>query len=193
MKSSRDLTGNLKPILIVLLILAGVLPYLSSFGGDFVLDGRNSILENADVHQLWPLKPIITGTNRLLVLLSFAANYALGGPSVFGFHLFNLVIHIFSALLIFSVLGRTLLSPSLRDLFGSQAHILSFVSALLWVVHPLNTGAVTYIFQRSESLMALFYLLTVYCSIRYFERPSPHWLVLAVCASFCGMASKRLW
>ena len=30
--------------------------------------------------------------------------------------------------------------------------------ALVWTVHPLNTEAVNYITQRTESLMALFYL-----------------------------------
>jgi hypothetical protein len=43
---------------------------------------------------------------------------------------------------------------------------LALAVALLWLVHPLNTEAVTYIIQRAESLMGLFYLLTLYCFIR---------------------------
>jgi len=43
---------------------------------------------------------------------------------------------------------------------------LAFFVALLWLVHPLQTEAVTYIVQRSESLMGLFYLLTLYCFVR---------------------------
>ncbi len=38
--------------------------------------------------------------------------------------------------------------------------------AVIWVVHPLQTEAVTYISQRAESLMGLFYLLTLYCFVR---------------------------
>ena len=34
------------------------------------------------------------------------------------------------------------------------------------MLHPIQTQAVTYIIQRKESLMALFYLLTLYCFIR---------------------------
>ena len=39
--------------------------------------------------------------------------------------------------------------------------------ALLWTVHPLQTISITYVSQRAESLMGLFYLLTLYCFIRY--------------------------
>jgi hypothetical protein len=46
----------------------------------------------------------------------------------------------------------------------AHAAILAGIIALLWVVHPLNTQAVTYIIQRSESMMGLFYLLTLTAS-----------------------------
>ena len=35
--------------------------------------------------------------------------------------------------------------------------------AAIWIAHPLQTESVTYIVQRDESLMGLFYLLTLYC------------------------------
>jgi Tfp pilus assembly protein PilF len=56
--------------------------------------------------------------------------------------------------------------------------------ALLWAVHPLQTGAVTYIVQRAESLMGLFYLLTIYCAIR-------GWTAAAIAACALGMATKE--
>ena len=43
---------------------------------------------------------------------------------------------------------------------------LGFAVALLWTLHPLNTEAVDYLTQRTELLMALFYLLTLYAGIR---------------------------
>jgi tetratricopeptide (TPR) repeat protein len=42
--------------------------------------------------------------------------------------------------------------------------------ALLWTVHPLQTESVTFVIQRTESLMGLFYLLTLYCFIRGVDR-----------------------
>jgi len=40
---------------------------------------------------------------------------------------------------------------------------------VLWLVHPLTTSAVTYIVQRAESLMGMFFLLTLYCAVRGFQ------------------------
>jgi tetratricopeptide (TPR) repeat protein len=52
---------------------------------------------------------------------------------------------------------------------GTPPTVLALAVAVIWVVHPLQTEAVTYLSQRAESLMGLFYLLTVYCFIRSVE------------------------
>ncbi len=58
-------------------------------------------------------------------------------------------------------------SPSaLNGPFALAATPLALAVALLWAVHPLQTQAVTYLIQRCESLVSLFYLLTLYCVIR---------------------------
>jgi hypothetical protein len=54
----------------------------------------------------------------------------------------------------------------MRDRFGAAATPLATCIALLWAVHPVHTGSVTYVVQRAESLMGLFYLVTLYCAIR---------------------------
>jgi tetratricopeptide (TPR) repeat protein len=54
-------------------------------------------------------------------------------------------------------------------------------------VHPLTTDAVTYLSGRTESLAALFYLLTFYASIRAVRR-GRRWEFLAVVACGLGMA-----
>jgi Flp pilus assembly protein TadD len=71
-------------------------------------------------------------------------------------------------------------------------------------VHPLQTEAVTYVVQRAESLMSLFYLLTLYCFIRYSEAQPPLvparryspaggiWALLSVLSCFLGMATKEV-
>jgi tetratricopeptide (TPR) repeat protein len=52
---------------------------------------------------------------------------------------------------------------------------------------------VTYISQRAESLMGLFYLLTIYGFIRSVTAESRNcWLILSVAACFCGMATKQV-
>ncbi len=62
----------------------------------------------------------------------------------------------------------------------------------MWVVHPLQTAAVTYVVQRVESLMGLFYLLTLYCAIRAGEGSRAGWWAAAAVASCAaGMATKE--
>ncbi len=93
---------------------------------------------------------------------------------------------------LFGIIRRTLLSPQLAERYRRRAFSLASVSALIWLVHPLQTASVTYIFQRSESVMGLFYLLTLHSVIRYIETPRPRWFVRAVLACLLGMASKAV-
>jgi len=131
---------------------------------------------------------------RPLLNLSFALNYALSGLNVWSYHALNLLIHLLAGLTLFGIVRRTLAMPGAanhcRSLLAgdprdaasgalpaakaSRASSLlqfpatptAFFVALLWLVHPLQTESVTYIVQRSESLMGLFYLLTLYCFVR---------------------------
>ena len=77
--------------------------------------------------------------------------------------------------------------------FGAASSWLALVIALVWVVHPVQTAAVTYVVQRVESLMGLFYLLTVYCAIRASTGSRTRWWSAAAIASCaCGMATKEV-
>jgi Flp pilus assembly protein TadD len=65
--------------------------------------------------------------------------------------------------------------------------------ALLWVVHPLQTEAVSYVVQRYESLMGLFYFLAVYAAIRCGTSPKPFpWALLTVVATLLALGSKEV-
>jgi len=127
------------------------------------------------------------------VSLTLAINYRLGGLNVFGYHALNLLIHILVGLVLFGIVRRTLSGGRLRDIFGGAALVLSFLIALLWLVHPIQTESVTYIIQRTESLMGLFYLLTLYCAIRAAgSGRRVIWYVLSVVSCGFGMATKEV-
>ena len=91
-------------------------------------------------------------TARPVVLLSLAINYWIGEIDATGYHVVNVAIHLLAGLTLFGILRRML-----TQRFGGSADWLAFAVALLWLVHPLQTQSVTYIIQRSESLMGLFY------------------------------------
>jgi len=97
------------------------------------------------------------------------------------------------ALVLLGLVRRTLVRPGLRERYGSTALPLAFAVALLWTLHPLQTESVTYTVQRTESLMGLFYLLTLYCFARSVESPRPGlWRGFSMVACLFGMASKEV-
>jgi len=107
---------------------------------------------------------------------------------VWSYHAFNLVILVLAGLTLFGIVRRTL-----APWVGLGASPIAFCAALLWVLHPLLTESVTYVIQRAESLMGLFYLLTLYFFIRAAGTNSRHkrlWFGLSVASGLLGMATK---
>ncbi len=167
--------------------------YQPSFSGEFVFDDRGNILQNPRLGTLWPPWGPMAHSSRPLTQLTFALNYALGQGNVFGYHLVNLLIHLLATLVLFGILRRTFTTRPLLSRYGAIRTPLATAIALVWAIHPIQTASVTYIVQRAESLMGLFYLLTLYCSLRSFGAPSHRlWPKLAIAACFLGMLSKPI-
>jgi protein O-mannosyl-transferase len=181
-----------------LLALAGLLTYWNSFSGSFVLDDVGSIVENRHIREWWRLGGLLMPERELpvagrpLVNVSFAINYALGGLNVAGYHAWNVAVHLGCALLVFGIVRRTLRLGSLDVWLGGRSLDLAFAIALLWALHPLNTEAVDYVTQRTETMMGLFYLLTMYASVRAARSASwKGWPIVAVGSCAAGMACKE--
>ena len=183
-----------------LIVLGGCAAYANSFGGVFVFDDEPAIAQNPSLRSLWPLTSTVSApkdttlAGRPVASLTFALDYALSDGSPRGLHATNLIIHLLAGLLVFGITRRTLLAPVLRDRFGVAAPGLAGIVALLFIVHPLQTGSVTYIVQRVESLMGLFYLATLYCSIRALpaSRFRTLWMTAAILACGLGMGTKEV-
>ena len=157
----------------VVVVVAAVAAYHNSFSAPFTFDDNSAIVKNQTIRHLWPiggaLSPPVDGggvCGRPLVNLSLAINYAISGTDVWSYHALNLVIHLLAGLTLFGVVRRTLLQPALRARFGAAALPLALAIAGLWVLHPLQTESVTFVVQRNEALMGLFYLFTLYAFIR---------------------------
>jgi tetratricopeptide (TPR) repeat protein len=226
MAGSRPRSVVLPSVLILGALLAA---YSSSFAGLLVFDDEPAIAANPHIRHLWPLSDAAaapadtTVAGRPVVSLTLALNYALAPRdtrdafvasndpagqtassdairnNLWGYHALNLAIHALAALTLFGVARRTLLSERMRDRFGAAATPLATCIALLWAVHPVHTGSVTYVVQRAESLMGLFYLLTLYCAIRAGESLDTEprttsvrlWTAFAIVACALGMATKE--
>jgi protein O-mannosyl-transferase len=175
---------------VALIALAGVLTYWNSLSGAFILDDQSTIVENLQIRDMWNLAQILAPepdtaiAGRPLVNLSFAINHAFGGLAVRGYHIGNIAIHVVCALVAFGIVRRTIELPRVRERFSVNSANLAFAVALLWTVHPLNSEVVDYLTERTESMMGMFYLLTLYCSVR-------GWPTLAVVSCGLGMACKE--
>jgi len=183
--------GVAAPALLTALAAAA---WANSLSAPFIFDDRPAILGNPHIRQLWPLSRALSAPPRSILGgrpvpgLTLAINYALGELDVRGYHAFNLALHVLSALILLGIVRRTL-ARSAR--LVSAARPLALVTAAIWLVHPLQTDAVTYVTQRTELLMGLFYLLTLYAAIRAGEGSWP-WQTASVVSCALGMASKEV-
>jgi Flp pilus assembly protein TadD len=179
-------------------VLAGVVTYANGLTGPFIFDDFGGIVRNSQIRDLsnWGQvfsPPSDTGVaGRPLAHLSFAINYAVGGLDVRGYHVVNFALHIICGLLIFGLVRRTLDASRVSESLGVRSVDIACAVGLLWTVHPLNTEVVDYLSQRTESMMALCYLLTLYAGLRAVDAPHPRrWLATAVVSSAAGMACKE--
>lgn len=147
----------LAPMLIAVVVLG---LYGSSFSIPFLFDDLFEITNNAAVRALEPLWEYAR-RSRGIPALTFALNYRWGGFDVWGYHLVNVLIHLVNGVLVYALVLRTLGLPALRARYRSHAEALAALVALIFVAHPLQTMAASYIVQRAESLAASCYLLTL--------------------------------
>jgi tetratricopeptide (TPR) repeat protein len=156
--------------------LATTIAYSNTFLVPFVFDGTNYIVDNAELRDLSKPKQILKfSPTRAVGYYSFALNYALAkkisangdGYEPYTWHIVNLLIHIGAACAIWGLARRALQSPKLGGRYTGASEQLALAMALVWAVHPLCTQAVTYLYQRVESLMGLLLLLTIYSTARF--------------------------
>ena len=193
MKLIPALRANWRQFMWVTLIAAAaVAAYGWTFSAPMLFDDIDAIVKNPTI-RLWNTAfwapGNTTAAGRPILNLSFALNYAMSGTAVWSYHALNLAIHVLAGLTLFGIVRRTLARRG-----EAAAGLTGFAAALLWTLHPLQTESVTYIVQRAESLMGLFYLLTVYCFIRSAESEVPRrrWFACSVAACLLGMATKEV-
>ena len=132
--------------------------------------------------------------SRYVGYLTFALNYRLHGFDIAGYHIVNLAVHLINAILVYFLVALTFRTPyfnseklevsSKKRETGSETAVgspgsvhyslftihssrfFALAVALLFVSHPVQTEAVTYVFQRFASLVSMFYLLSLVLYIK---------------------------
>lgn len=149
-----------------LLIALGLAVYYQTFGFGFVFDDHEFIINNPyirsfdKINGLWAILP----KTRLIGVYSFALNYYFNHLDPRGYHIFNFIVHLLVAGLVWGASSVMIkIAGGLRPSSDWLAQELPFIIAAIFLVHPCQTQAVTYISQRFELMAAFFYLSTVYC------------------------------
>jgi tetratricopeptide (TPR) repeat protein len=97
---------------------------------------------------------------RYVVFVTYALNYRLHGAQVAGYHVVNIALHLLTALLVYLFTLSCFRTPVLqKSLLAGQSGTIAFLASLLFISHPLQTEAVTYLAQRYTIMAALFSLL----------------------------------
>ena len=94
----------------------GILVYSNTFHCSFYLDDLYSIVPNTAIKNIHNLQNIWNfWPNRFITYFSFALNYHFNGLNVFSYHLFNLAVHLVSALLVCWLTLLTLSTPVMKE------------------------------------------------------------------------------
>ena len=154
----------------LVIFLLGLAAYANTMHVPFVFDDLDGIVRNATLTNLANyLKPSELFSSRFVGNLSFALNHAVLGLNLPGYHLTNLAVHLSTALLVYFMVRLLLTTPRLAadSRVGDFASYLPFCVALIFVAHPVQTQAITYVIQRFASLAAMFYVGSIVCYLKF--------------------------
>ncbi|MBF0556664.1 MAG: tetratricopeptide repeat protein [Nitrospirae bacterium] len=154
---------------VIVICVLGIIAYHNTLGAPFTFDGFSSIVENKyvkDLNCFFNLHMISHGDyglrSRYVGYFTFALNYWFSGLNVMSYHIVNILIHITNALLLYRMIHLITKAPFFSDFTDHKSiGTLAFFASAFFVVHPIQTQAVTYIVQRFESLSTTFYLVSI--------------------------------
>lgn len=176
--------------------------YANTTNHPFIFDDVNNIIENKSIritglgfNDLLDVGLSKQVTARPVSYISFALNnfYHKADPS--GYHLVNIAIHIITGVLLHIFVGLTL-GIAAPEKIKSSIPSISFFTAFIWLVHPVQVQSVTYIVQRMNSMAAMFYLLSIvlYVKGRQVNSNRNKWLFFggSVVAGGLSLGSKEI-
>ena len=169
-----------------LLFVLGFSIYSNILRSPFQFDDEYAIVKNGAIRNLADTGAIWNAFHtRFVTGWTLALNYFFGGLDPFGYHVFNVLIHVFSSFLVYCLVR--LVQP---DAYRKPWPAL--LAALLFLTHPIQTQAVTYLWQRCASLTALFYLAALVCYLKARLGPSRWWYALALVSALLAMFCKEI-
>ncbi|NCB08433.1 MAG: tetratricopeptide repeat protein, partial [Bacteroidia bacterium] len=167
----------------IFILLAAFILFSPSLSYEFVnWDDEVNIHENIHVRN-FDIEGIFTshviGNYNPLANLTFAVEYRLVGENPWWYHFNNLMLHLLCTLLVLVLLKKM-----------EIPFWVSFVTALLFAIHPMRVESVVWITERKDVLFAAFYLLSLIFYIQYIRQKKAWYYVLALLVFILSLLSK---
>lgn len=158
--------GITRHVVVAFSLVAGAFAlYSPSLNAPFVYDSAN--ISNGSLVQITSLGELdrvlsTEGVPRRIGLASFALNFYLHELRPFGYHVVNVLLHAMNAFL-FYWLACAILEATLSIRAPNRTGLVALAAAWLWMIHPIQTQAVSYVYQRFTVLASSFFLLSLGC------------------------------
>jgi Tfp pilus assembly protein PilF len=179
-----------------LLILTGILflIYANGLNTPFQSDDERHVILNPNISNPAFYFNSSYITYRHINNFTFALNYQWGQQNPFGYHLSNLLLHICTVILVFSIVNLTIKNATE---WGKEAALkIAAITALLFGFHPIQTETITYISGRPGGLAAVFYFLSLLMfllsGLKKTKIPSFIYYSLSLLTFFMAVLSKEI-
>ena len=176
---------------VLIIIVVGCVVYANSLNGKFIWDDNFLVKDNTYIKDGSHIKSIFTknigaGAGRSfkpyrpIQMCTYLIDYFLWGLYARGYHITNTILHIFVALAIYFLLNILY-----------KERLLSLLTSLFFVVHPIHTEAVSYISGRADSLSALFMILCFISYLKYIETKKMNVFILMLTTYIVAVFSRE--
>lgn len=150
--------------------ISGLLKY-DTFYGFFKEEGKANLVSGG---RYRPLTPIM-----------FAIGWQLFGDNPLVGHIWNILYYALIGLLIFELIRR------FNKKKGIDWTMIGFLSALLFIAHPVHTEVVANIKGRDEIITLLFSLISLYAIWKSIDSKKMMWQITAAIAMFLACMAKE--
>jgi tetratricopeptide (TPR) repeat protein len=164
------------------LLFCTLLAYSNTFHVPFIFDDVDNLTNNPYMRfqtLSWDyIKNLPHGLNgkRIVSFITFGLNYYVDQYNVVGYHLVNILIHLFNGLLLFFLIRIILsltnhqnnryIAENTTEKQSSRDDYIAIFATGLWLLNPIQIFSVTYTVQRMNSLAAMFSMLSLLSYIR---------------------------
>ncbi|MBC7862706.1 MAG: glycosyltransferase family 39 protein [Bacteroidia bacterium] len=170
----------------LLLGLAVFLIYSPAFKSGFLpWDDHEYVTENADIKgfTVEHLKTIFSrsylGNYQPVSMLTYMLDFKMGGEEPFWYHFNNLVFHFLNGILVLLLI---------KKITGKQE--IAFVSALIFLVHPVQAESVMWIAERKNLVYVFFFLLASLAYFNFKEKKKTKFYLFALLLFCLSLLSK---